>query len=485
MILCPQRVGRVALALQEHTDDQFKSVDVKQVPADIFRAYDIRGRVDQALTAQNVYTIALAIGSEAQARNVNKIVVGRDGRVSSPILSQALIKGLLATGIDVIDIGLVPTPVLYFAAHFFQTYSGVMLTGSHNPADYNGLKIMLAKKTLAMEEIQALYQRVQQQKFVAGQGQLSHETILQTYIQRITSDVKLAKPFKLVVDCGNGATGVVAPELFRALGCEVVELFSEVDGSFPNHHPDPSVAENLTDIIDAVSTLRADIGLAFDGDGDRLGVVTNQGQVIWPDRQLMLLAEDVLSRHPGAPIVFDVKCSKHLPAVIAKHGGRPIMWQTGHSILKAKMLAENAPIAGELSGHIFFQERWYGFDDGMYAAARLLEILALSQEPVATIFQRLPDSVNTPELKLHVAEENKFELMEAIIQQANFPEANIFTIDGLRVEFVNGWALIRPSNTTPYLVMRFEADDENALLEIQEKFRQLLLAVDKTFELPF
>lgn len=455
------------------------------VPLSIFRAYDIRGVVGQALTADIVYTIGLAIGSEAQDGGEQTIIVARDGRLSGPVLMEALTQGLLASGCDVIDVGLAPTPVLYFATYSLAARSGVMLTGSHNPPDYNGLKMMLGGITLAEERIQALYQRIQQQNFRRGAGQLYTQTILENYVARITSDVKLQRPLKVVIDCGNGVAGCVAPALFKALGCEVVELFCTVDGAFPNHHPDPSVAANLQDLIAAVRQHGADIGLAFDGDGDRLGVVTDQGEIIWPDRQLMLFAIDVLKRNPGATIIYDVKCTSYLENIVKQHNGKPLMWKTGHSLVKAKLCETAALLAGEMSGHIFFKERWYGFDDGLYAAARLLEIVSKTQESVSQLFRALPDSVNTPELKLPMAEEEKFTFMERLKTQLTITEGKKTTIDGLRIDFADGWGLVRPSNTTPCLVLRFEAENLAGLKRVQELFRQELLAIDTSLDLPF
>lgn len=456
------------------------------VPASIFRAYDIRGIVDEELTPATIYTIGLAIGSENRAQGENKIVVARDGRLSGPTLIKALSEGLQASGCDVIDIGMVPTPLLYFATNTLDTRSGVMLTGSHNPSNYNGLKIVINGETLSEQRIQALYQRIQQNDFNKGDGTLTqYTTIISEYIQRITSDVKLKKSLRVVIDCGNGVAGAVAPQLLRALGCEVFELFCEVDGKFPNHHPDPSIPENLNDLINAVREERAEIGLAFDGDADRLGVVTNEGEIIWPDRQLMLYAIDVLSRNPGATIIYDIKSTSHLENVIKEHGGQPLMWKTGHSLVKAKLRETGALLAGEMSGHTFFKERWFGFDDGMYTAARLLEILSASENSSSEIFAEIPNSVNTPELKLPIAEERKFIFMDKFKQQAKFAEAKITTIDGLRADFVDGWGLVRPSNTSPYLILRFEAVDEDGLKRIQALFREQLLALDKDLVLPF
>lgn len=457
----------------------------KTISPSIFRAYDIRGIVDEYLTPDVMYTIGLAIGSEAASRNISHLTVARDGRMSGPSLLKALTQGLMDSGRSLIDIGIVPTPVLYYSTYSLQTQSGVMLTGSHNPSDYNGVKTVLGGNTLAESEIQNLYHRIQAGDFVFGKGSIESQSVTEDYINRIATDVHLSRPLKVVIDAGNGVTGAIAPALFRRLGCEVIELFCDIDGNFPNHHPDPSVEKNLVDIQRAVIENNADIGLAFDGDGDRLGVVTNEGKVIWPDRQMMLFAKDVLARVPNHKIVFDVKCSRHLPEVIMAAGGIPLMWKTGHSLLKSKMREENAPVAGEMSGHIFFKERWYGFDDGLYAGARLLEILAKDPRKVNEIFADLPDSVNTPELKLPIPEDQKQAFMTKLIDQSTFPQGKVCTIDGLRVDFADGWGLVRVSNTSPYLTLRFEAMDQPALERIQNLFREQLLAVDRSLQLPF
>lgn len=451
----------------------------------IFRAYDIRGVVGENLTPDIVYDIARAIGSQAQEQGEKTFAIARDGRLSGPLLFPALSQGLRECGCDVIDLGAIPTPVLYFATYILPARSGVMLTGSHNPADYNGLKMVINRGALAEKSIEALYERTQTKNFRVGQGKLQSYSIIPDYIQRIKQDVKCARKLRVVVDCGNGITGNVAPELFRQLGCDVIELFCEVDGRFPHHHPDPSVPENLQDLMNAVKTHQADLGLAFDGDGDRLGVVTPQGKIIWPDRQLMLFAIDVLSRNPHSLIIYDVKCSSHLAQVIEQHSGQPFMWKTGHSFIKAKLQETGAPLAGEMSGHIFFKERWYGFDDGLYAAARLLEILTATSLSADDLFATLPDSVNTPELKIVLPEERKFIFMEELKARSKFPDGKITTIDGIRVDFAYGWGLVRSSNTTPCLVLRFEADSSHNLTHIQDVFRRELLALDPHLEVPF
>jgi phosphomannomutase/phosphoglucomutase len=452
----------------------------------IFRAYDIRGVVGDTLTPEVVTQIGQAIGSEAAAQNQPKVVVARDGRLSGPELIKALSEGLQMAGREVIDIGMVPTPILYFATHYLKTGSGVMLTGSHNPPDYNGLKIMIGGNTLSGEAIQALKTRIESGDLITATGS-RHETDIQhAYISRIHKDVKLARPFKVVLDCGNGVAGVVAPHLMEILGCEVISLFCEVDGHFPNHHPDPSVPKNLEDVIRTVQVEGADLGLAFDGDGDRLGVVDAKGRVIWPDRQMILYATDLLKRHPGAEIIYDVKCTRHLPDAIKAHGGTPLMWKTGHSFMKSKLKETGALLGGEMSGHIFFKERWYGFDDALYTAARLLEILSQDSRTPEEVFTALPDAVNTPELKLEL---NKFgehyELMRNIRDVFYFDDAKVSTVDGIRADFKEGWGLVRPSNTTPCLVIRFEADNQAALEEIQAQFRRQFLAVDSSLALPF
>jgi len=453
----------------------------------IFRAYDIRGIVDQTLTEDSVYAIGRAIGSLAIVKGEKQIAVGRDGRLSGPTLAAALCKGILAVGCDVIDLGVIPTPLLYYATYVLDTRSGVMLTGSHNPPDYNGLKIMIDGHTLAEEGIQELYQRIVENNFAqrANVGTLTHLDIIERYMTEVMSNIVLKRPLKIVVDCGNGVAGNVAPELFRRLGCEVHELFCDIDGMFPNHHPDPSQVENLDDLIQTVRAVSADIGLAFDGDGDRLGVVTAKGEIIWPDRQIMLYAQAVLADYPGATIIYDVKCSNHLEKVIRDAGGKPLMWKTGHSLIKAKLAETQAAFAGEMSGHIFFNDRWYGFDDAIYSAARLLQILAMHTSDSDTVFEKIPNSVNTPELKVLVPDNEKFLLMQYLKTHANFGSGEINMIDGLRISFPDGWGLVRPSNTTPCLILRFEADTTIALERIKALFRENLLAAKADIVLTF
>jgi phosphomannomutase/phosphoglucomutase len=452
----------------------------------IFRAYDIRGVVGETLTADSVYLIGRAIGALAIESLEKNIAVARDGRLSGPMLVAALCDGILSTGCNVINLGVAPTPVLYYATYELDTRSGVMLTGSHNPPEYNGLKIVMNGKTLAEDGIHDLYNRIVEDRLCDGSGTATDVNLLDRYLQKITSTVKLSRPLKVVVDCGNGVPGVVVPELYRQMGCDVHELFCDVDGSFPNHHPDPSVAENLQDLVQKVRELDADVGLAFDGDGDRLGVVTRKGEIIWPDRQLMLFAKSILAKNPGAKIIYDVKCTSNLATVVREHGGEPIMWKTGHSLIKAKLVETEALLAGEMSGHIFIKDRWYGFDDAVYAGARLLEILAAEEQDIDALFAGIPDSVNTPELKIKVSEETKFLIMEKLIASADFQTAlQVMTIDGLRVNFADGWGLVRPSNTTPCLVLRFEAESETVLERIQTLFRDFILAAEPGLELPF
>jgi phosphomannomutase / phosphoglucomutase len=460
------------------------STTVTRLSPEIFKAYDIRGIVGRTLTAEVAELIGRAVGSEARERGVTAVAIGRDGRLSGPMLSEALARGLQASGVDVIDVGMVATPMLYFAAYHLGTLSGVQVTGSHNPPDYNGLKIMLAGETLSGDDIQALRHRIETGKFASGAGKYSTYDIREEYLQRITSDVKLARPLHIVVDCGNGVPGATAPELYRRLGCKVTELYCEVDGHFPNHHPDPSNPHNLQDLIKRLKS-EGDLGYAFDGDGDRLGVVTKAGKIIYPDRQLMLFAADVLQRNPGAEIIFDVKSTRNLFSWIRERGGKPTLYKTGHSLIKKKLQETGAPLAGEMSGHIFFKERWYGFDDAMYVGARLLEILSRHPD-VGAVLEQLPDAVSTPELQVKTAEGENYTLIDRLKQTARFDGAKeLITIDGLRVEYSDGFGLARPSNTTPTIVVRFEADDENALKRIQEDFRRALLAVKPDLQLPF
>ncbi len=451
----------------------------------IFRMYDIRGVVATDLTPDTVRLVGQAFATECLKHDINTVAIGRDGRLHSKELSVALTEGLNAGGCDVIDVGMVPTPVLYFATHHLQTGTGIMVTGSHNPPEYNGLKMSMAGRTLYGDDITGLYDLISSNQLNQGSGSYREEDLLDIYLERIVSDVKLARPMKIAVDCGNGVAGVIAPQLFKKLGCEVVELFSEVDGTFPNHHPDPSKLENLEDVKSAIRDHHLELGLAFDGDGDRVGVLDDQQNIIWPDRQMILYSEDVLSRNPGAQIIYDIKSSYHLGKAIEKMGGEPIMWKTGHSLIKAKMKETGALLAGEMSGHIFFKERWYGFDDGLYSAARMLELLSNKPGTTSDIFSQLPDSFNTPEIQVHFKEGEHYAFMEKFKSNADFGDADISTIDGMRVTWDKGWGLIRPSNTTPCLVLRFEADDEATLQDIQTKFREQMLATDSTINLTF
>jgi phosphomannomutase/phosphoglucomutase len=453
----------------------------------IFKAYDVRGVVDRSLTRDAVRAIGAALGSQACTLAVREIAVGRDGRLSGPALRDALVEGIRSTGCAVVDVGMVATPMVYFATHHLGTGSGVSITGSHNPPEYNGLKLMLAGQALYGEGLQALRARIEQGSLVraSSPGPLRAADITDAYLARISGDVKLARPMKIAIDCGNGVAGAVAPQLYRALGCRVTELFCEVDGTFPNHHPDPAHPENLQDLIACLRDTDAELGLAFDGDGDRLGVVTKDGRIIYPDRQIMLFVRDVLQSYPGGEIIFDVKCSRHLAPWIRRHGGRPTMWRTGHSLIKAKLRESGAPFAGEMSGHLFFNDRWYGFDDGLYAGARLLEIVAREADPSA-ILNALPDAICTPELHLKTAEAENFELVEQLRARARFDGAReVITIDGVRVEYPDGFGLARPSNTTPVVVLRFEADDRQALARIQADFRRAILEVKPGAQLPF
>jgi phosphomannomutase / phosphoglucomutase len=455
------------------------------LPPEIFKAYDIRGIVDKTLTADIVERIGQALGSEARKRSQNKFVIGRDGRLSGPGLAAALARGIARSGCDVVDVGMVPTPVVYFAIQHLGAGSGVAVTGSHNPPDYNGLKMVIGGETLSGEAIQKLRARIEASDLAAGEGAVSQADVRAAYLERVTGDVKLARPMRVAVDCGNGVAGELAPQLLKRLGCQVTELFCRVDGNFPNHHPDPSKPENLQDLITEIGKGGYDVGLAFDGDGDRLGVIAPDGNVIWADRQMILYARDVLSRHPGGEIIYDVKCSRTLDAEIRKAGGKATMWKTGHSLIKAKLRETGALLAGEMSGHIFFKERWYGFDDGLYTAARLLELLSRDARPTREIFAALPNTINTPELNLKFAEGEHFTVIKELVQRASFPDARVTTIDGLRADFTDGFGLVRASNTTPVLVFRFEGDNKEALERIQKRFRELMLSVRPGMALPF
>lgn len=456
--------------------DESDEPDIDISP-DIFRAYDIRGIVGETLSPAIVERIGVAIGSEAISRGLASLCIGYDGRHSSPELADALGRGVMSAGCNVIHVGAIPTPVLYFATHHLENGSGVMVTGSHNPANYNGLKIMLGGETLSGDAIQSLYKRVQTGDLAAGRGTQSSEDVRRAYLDRIVGDIAVAAPLKVVVDAGNGIAGELGPMLIEELGCEVIPLYCVVDGDFPNHHPDPGKPANLADLIEKVKAEGADLGVAFDGDGDRLGLVTNTGKIIWPDRLLMLFARDVVSRNPGADVLYDVKCSRRLAGVITEAGGRPIMWKTGHSLMKAKMKETGALLAGEMSGHVFFAERWYGFDDGLYSAARLLEILGIEDRHSDEVFEDFPEDISTPELNVEATESSKFTIVEQLSQEGDFGDGNISNIDGVRVDYADGWGLCRASNTTPMLALRFEAETDEALERIKDVFRVQLKKV--------
>ncbi len=445
---------------------------------EIFRSYDIRGITTSNLTEDVVYWIGRAFAAEAADHGQSRVAVGRDGRHSSAPLRDALTRGLADGGMHVLDIGQVPTPVLYFATHALDTGTGIMITGSHNPPEYNGLKMVLAGVTLAEERIQALRARIEENRLSEGDGSIEEVDVAQRYVERIVDDVVVAQPLKVVVDCGNGVAGRLVPELIRQLGCDVVPLYCDVDGDFPNHHPDPAEPANLEDLITVVAAEQADLGLAFDGDGDRLGVVTRNGEIVWPDKLLMLYAQDIVGRNPGADIIYDVKCSRHLNSLISDLGGRPIMWKTGHSHIKAKLKETGALLAGEFSGHICFGERWYGFDDALYSAARLLEILGGAAETLDEMVAQLPVTYSTPEIKIQTTEQAKFEIIQRLSIDGDFGTGTITTIDGLRVDYPDGWGLVRPSNTSPVLSLRFEADSQEALDRIKALFQEQLSAID-------
>ena len=452
----------------------------------IFRAYDIRGEIGKTLDVEVAYKIGQAMGSTVLDSDAGPVVVARDGRLSGPQLSEGLIKGITSTGCDVLDIGMVPTGVLYYAAYEKGVGTGLMLTGSHNPPSYNGFKIMIGGKTLYGDQIKAFYHRIVNNDLHEGEGQVTREDVVQDYIDRVSSDINLEKPLRVVIDCGNGVGGVCAVETLRAVGAEVLPLFDEVDGTFPNHHPDPSEPHNLKDLIESVKLMKADVGLALDGDADRVGVVTAEGDIIFSDRVMMLLAKDVLERVPGALIIYDVKCTGKLATVIEEAGGQAMMYKTGHSLIKAKMKEMNSPFAGEMSGHFFFEERWYGVDDGIYGAARLLEIFSKSERTPTEILDELPTGVSTPELKVEFsADGENHAFIEKFQQTAQFPDAQISTIDGLRADFEDGWGLCRASNTTPVVILRFEADNQQALNRIQLAFAETMLEINPNLSMPF
>ena len=459
----------------------------KDTKSTLFKAYDIRGLAGKTLTQEVVFNIGRAVASEAKEQSIKTIIIGRDGRTSSPALAESLAKGIASTGVNVLDIGLVPSPVVYFVTQHTEGKSGIVITGSHNPAEYNGLKITINGESLAGDKIQLLKQRIDDENYLTGEaGSIEQNNMFTNeYIGTISEDIHIARPMKVVVDCGNGAAGKLSPILLKTLGCEVIELFCDIDGTFPNHHPDPSNPDNLIDLITAVQHYEADVGIAFDGDGDRLGVVDNQGKIIWPDRQMMLFAKDVLASKPGSEIIYDVKCSRHLGEQIAKNGGRPLMWKTGHSFMKAKLKETGAALAGEMSGHIFFNDRWFGFDDALYSASRLIEILSADTRNSAEVFSDFPDSINTPEINIQLPDGENAKFMEQLISAADFNDGKIIDIDGLRVEFTDGWGLVRASNTMPVLVLRFEADNKTALKRIQSQFKDLLTKINPDLTIPF
>jgi len=475
----------IGFNLEKRSMPRKKAQPAVDLVQSIFRAYDIRGIVGETLDAGVAKKVGQVIGSLAIEQDAAPVVVARDGRDSGPDLVRGMIEGIASTGCDVIDIGAVPTGVLYYAGYELSSGSGVMITGSHNPPEYNGIKMVIGGITLAGDQITGMYDRIMSGNVLVGKGDVSRKNMLKRYRKRISDDIRLKRPLKVVADCGNGIGGVVAADVLRDIGAEVFPLFDEVDGTFPNHHPDPSEPKNLKDLIEAVKAMNADIGVAFDGDADRLGVVTATGEIIYSDRLMMLFVKDVLSRVPGCTIIYDVKCTGHLPEVIEKAGGVPMMYKTGHSLIKNKMKEVDSPFAGEMSGHFFFKERWYGFDCGIYSAARLLEILAADEREITEVLTDLPNSVSTPELKVHMEEGENHPFVEQMQQRASFPEAEINTIDGVRADFPDGWGLVRASNTTPILVLRFDADDESALKRIQEVFREQMLAINPDLDLPY
>ncbi len=480
-----------AVSAIDEDEESKKKMDVdmlkvaQQLSPEIFREYDIRGIAGKTLTDEVVYTLGRAIGSEAYARGEQKIVVARDGRISSPRLHEALVQGLISSGRDVVNLGMTASPVMYYATDALKVRSGVVLTGSHNPAQHNGLKIVLAGETLYGRDIKALYNRIKDNDFLSGKGQAKELEFDFSYIEGVVADIEVAKPLKVAVDCGNGVTGNIVPHLLQALGCEVLALHTEVDGHFPNHHPDPNKAANLQDLIAMVRKEQADIGLAFDGDGDRLGVVDSSGKIIWTDRVMMLLASDVLSRNLGAEIVYDVKCSRYLADVIRQNNGIPVMWKTGHSLMKAKMRETGALFGGEGSGHIYYKERWNGFDDAIYAAARLLELIAKDPRSSEAIFAGFPEGVASEEINVPISDKVKFKLIDALSKKVNFKGANLNTIDGVRAEYEQGWFLARASNTTPSIVVKFEADDEVELERLKNILRQQLAVVAPKLKVNF
>lgn len=456
------------------------------LPAEIFKSYDIRGIFEDNLTLDGVRLIGQSIGSMALAAGDSAVVIGRDGRLSGPALSTALADGIMASGADVIDIGMVPTPVVYFGANLLETRSCVAITGSHNPPDWNGFKIVIARDTLAGERIQEIRQRALESNFSKGRGKIREQSINDEYVERIRSDIKLQRPMNLVIDCGNGVAGELAPRVLKEIGCQVTGLFCDIDGNFPNHHPDPTRPENLIDLIETVKKQDADLGAGFDGDGDRLGVVARDGAIVWPDRQMILFVRNILEQNAGLEFIYDVKCSSRLTQAIRDHGGKATMWKTGHSLMKAKLRETGAAMAGEMSGHMFFNDRWYGFDDGIYSAARLCELLSTFDESPQQVFDALPDSVNTPEINIAVSNDGEqHAIVERLVAAASLADATTNTIDGLRADYADGFGLVRASNTTPNLVLRFEGENESALQRIQDEFRELIGRVEPDLEISF
>ena len=452
---------------------------------EIFKAYDIRGIVGKSLNVDITRQIGRAIGTEALESGNKKIVVGRDGRLSGPLIASALSGGICETGCSVIDLGMVPTPLTYFANNKFMTGSAVSVTGSHNPPDYNGLKIVINSHTLSGERIQSLKKRVQNEDFSSGSGTIEKHDIVNLYLEEITRNIKIARPMRVVTDCGNGVAGLIAPRLLRSIGCQVTELYSDINGNFPNHHPDPSVPDNLNDLVSKVSSTKADIGIAFDGDGDRLGVVTGAGEIVWPDRQMILFARDILLTNPGAKIIFDVKCSRLLPRIITDAGGEAIMWKTGHSFIKEKIKDTNAALGGEMSGHIFFNDRWYGFDDAIYSAARLCELLSRFSGTPAEVFAAIPDTFNTPEIRIEMNEGEHHLFISELIKDTDFSGGTICNIDGVRVDYEDGFGLARASNTTPTVILRFEADTKDALNRIKSVFHEKIQSIRPDLKIIF
>ena len=449
-----------------------------QINEHIFRANDIRGVAYEDLTEEVVHLLGRSLGSETLSRGIDELIIGRDGRVSSPEIMNWLSSGILSTGCNVIDIGIVTSPMFYHSTFELRASSGVIITGSHNPAEYNGFKIVFKNQSTSSDEILLLKRRILNGEFFSGEGKVDKAEIKESYINRIVESIKLSKSLDISIDCGNGAAGVVAKEVYERLGCNVIELYGDPDGLFPNHHPDPSKEENMLDLIDSVSKNNSAVGLAFDGDADRLGVVSPKGEMIYPDRQMILFSRQVLDSNPGGAVVFDVKCSKLLPDEISLLGGNPLICKTGHTFIKQKIRETSALLGGEMSGHIFFNDRWPGFDDGIYAGARMLEIIAKSEDK--NVFESVPNMISTPEINIAAADDRKFEIVDRFIKDSKFENANTIDIDGIRVEFDKGWGLLRASNTSPFLVLRFEAETEEDLEEIKEMFYLNLRRIEPT-----